>query len=240
MRGVKGIEMWVILLGMNHGAIGRRWLRRRELQVGLSALLLMQASISVIFTPVLLAQQKPASSKTSSKEEYRDAEAYKIYSALLKAHSDSPFVIEAKTLFFDEAAPDNLDVKGESRFRELWGTVLEDFAVKYRTPMSLTESIPLAAPYVLVSEETISGIFGNGDDWYTFRERYPHADGIYNFSPVGFDERKTRAMVWMQFTCGKRCFFGTYHFFRKSGGKWREVKVEAQVRLLGSPTDSVK
>lgn len=129
----------------------------------------MQASISVIFTPILLAQQKPASSKNSSREEYRDAEGYKIYSALLKllkAHSDSPFVISAKTVFFDEAAPGNLDVKGDSHFRELWGTVLEDFAVKYRTPMSLTESIPLAAPYVLVSEETTSAIFGNGsNDW---------------------------------------------------------------------------
>jgi hypothetical protein len=74
--------LWVILSGMNHGAIGKRWLRCRELQVGLSALFLMQAPISVIFTPGLLAQQKPASSKTSSKEEYRDAEAYKIYSIL--------------------------------------------------------------------------------------------------------------------------------------------------------------
>lgn len=228
------------LLGMSHGAIGRRWLRCRELQVGFSAFLLMQASISVILTPVLLAQQKPASSKTSSKEEYRDAEAYEIYSALLKAHSDSPFVIEAKTLFSDEAAPNNLGVKGDSHFRDLWGTVLEDFAVKYRTPMSLIKSIPLTAPYILVSEETISAIFRNGNDWSTFRERYPHAHGIYNFSPVGFDERKTRAMVWMQFTCGERCFLGTYHFFRKSGGKWREVKVEAQIRVLGIPTDSVK
>lgn len=226
---------------MNHGAIGRRWLRCRELQVGFSAFLLMQASISVIFTPVLLAQQKPASSKTSSKGEYRDAEAYTIYSTLLKkAQSDSPFVIRAKTLFSDEASPDNLGVKGDSHFTELWCTVLEDFAVKYRTPMSLIKSIPLAAPYILVSEETISAILRNGNDWSTFRERYPHAGGIYDFSPVGFTERKTRAMVWMQYICGNRCYIGTYHFFRKSGGKWREVKVEAESWVLGIPTDSVK
>jgi hypothetical protein len=133
-------------------------------------------------------------------------------------------VIEAKTLFFDEAAPDNLGVKGDSHFRELWGTVLEDFAVKYRTSMSLTKSIPLAGPYVLVSEETLRMIFKNGNEWYTFTERYPHAHGAYCLSPVGFDERKTRAMVWMQFICGERCYFGTYHFLIKGGGKWREVK----------------
>ena len=173
----------------------------------------MLAPIAVCFAPVLLAQQEPTKSKTGSREKYRDAEAYKIYSALFKAHSDSPFVIEAETMFFDEAAPDNLGVKGDSHFRELWGTVLEDFALKYRTPMSLTESIPLAAPHVFVSDETLSTVLSNG--WYKFTAHYPHAHGVYCFSPVGFNERKTRAMVWMQFTCGRTLRLWNLPFFQE-------------------------
>jgi hypothetical protein len=219
---------------MNPSSAERRWLRCRELRAGLSAFLLLQASISTSLTPILSAQQKTANTKTRSTEDYTDAEAYKIYSALLEAGTDSQFVIEAKTFSFEKATPYNLGIKGNSHFRKLWGPVLSNFAAKERKPMSLTESIPLTASYVLVSEETLSSIFKAGNGWDTFSERYPHAHGVYSFSPVGFDQRKTRAMVWMDFACGLLCGYGTYHFLEKSEGKWREVVVKAEIMSMVS------
>jgi hypothetical protein len=218
---------------MNHSPIARCWLRCRELQLGL-LFFLMQASISVIFTSTLLAQQKTANSEINQRKTYRDAEAYKIYSVLLGAESDSQLVVEANTRFFYKATPDNLDIKGDLHFEKLWGPVLNDFAAKYRTPMSLTESIPLTPSYVVVSEHALNSIFRDGGGWNRFSELYPHAHGVYSFSPVGFDQRKTRAIVWMNFACGQLCNYGTYHFLEKSGGKWREVKVEARFTVLVS------
>jgi hypothetical protein len=219
---------------MNPSSAARHWWSCREPRAALSAFLLLQASISTSLTPIVSAQQKNANTKTSSTEDYTDAEAYQIYSALLDTQTDSYFVIEAKTFFFEKSAPDNLGIKGNSHFRKLWGPLLRDFAAKERTPMSLTESIPIKASYVLVSGETLSSIFKADNGWDAFSERYPHAHGVYSFSPVGFDRGKTHAMVWMQFACGQLCGHGTYHFFEKSEGKWREVIVKAVIMELVS------
>jgi hypothetical protein len=220
---------------MNRSPTGRRWLRFRG-QVGLSCILLLRAPISSSSTPVLSAQQNPINSKSSSTEDYTDPEAYKIYSALLDAATDSPIVIQAKTSSFDEASPNNLSIKGDSHFRKLWGPVLNDFVAKYRMPMSLKESIPMTATYVLISKEALKSIFEGRSvkGWDAFAERFPHAQGIYSFSPVGFDQGRTRAIVWMNFACGGLCGYGTYHFFEKIGGKWVEVKPKARIPVLVS------
>ncbi|MFZ0211389.1 MAG: hypothetical protein WBE20_03800 [Candidatus Acidiferrales bacterium] len=189
--------------------------------------LLLQGSL----LPCLRAQQRPKENKTNTAELYTDADAYEIYAVLLGGEKGSSFVVQAQTDSWEKTTTDNLGIKGDSKFMKLWGTTLSDFVTKYRPPRILTKNIPLSAPYEIVPEVAINTILHEGG-WNALSERYPLAHGFYTFSAVGFNPQRNRAIVWMLNQCGELCGGGTYHFFEKKDGKWREVPVHASVPML--------
>jgi hypothetical protein len=184
--------------------------------------------------PSLPASQDPDEKKAALAESYTDADAYRIYAIMLEGEKHSSFVIQAETDSWEKVTPDNLDIKGNSKFMKLWGAALRDFAAKDRTAKILGKNIPLTAAYEIVPQSAITSLFKHEQGWTTFAERYPLVNGYYTFSPVGFNPQRTRALVWMTYACGGLCGYARYHFLEKSRGRWREVTVKADVGGLSS------
>lgn len=175
----------------------------------------------------------PKQNKALAASPYADFDAYQIYANLLAGEKAPPFVIRAETESWEKTTPKKLDIKGDPKFRRVWGGALKNLATEYRTPKLLSQNIPLAAAYRIVPESSLNNILSTERGWTVFSEQY-HAYGFYSFSPVGFNGRKTRAVVWMMFLCGGLCGHGTYHFFEKRDGRWHEVSVRAEVPNLVS------
>ncbi len=120
---------------------------------------------------------------TNPAEPYTNPDGYRIYAVLLENENHSSVVIQSETVSWDKASPDNLGIKGDSKFRKEWGTALNDFTIQYRTAKLLGKNIPLDALYELISRGTIDSIFKNEHGWPTFYDRYSPANGFYSFSP---------------------------------------------------------
>lgn len=60
--------------------------------------------------------------------------------------------------------------------------------------------------------------------WDQFYSRYPDSGGYVVFSAVGFNETKTRALVYIAHYCGNLCGGGSHHFMEKVDGRWRETR----------------
>jgi hypothetical protein len=162
-------------------------------------------------------------------EPYTDADGYSIYGILLKGIRHSLFVIQSETESEGHRPmPEDGQIKRDRNFYRVWEPVLNDYAKQFQTAKLLTRSIPTSAPYVLVPRESIEALFKSAL-WNEFYERYPSSGGYYWFSAVGFDPHKTRAIVDMGWLCGPFCGGGQPHFFEKTDGKWREVKVNADI-----------
>jgi hypothetical protein len=184
---------------------------------------------------VTLAGKQSPEDKKAAPTPYVDTDGYQIFANLLAGEKASSFVIQAETESFQKTTPKNLGIKGDAKFMKLWGVALRDLATEYRTPKLLGKYIPLAVPYEIVPEERLTEVIDHGRGWATFYEQYPLAHGYYSFSPVGFNAAKTRAIVWMTYSCDGLCGAGgTYHFFEKRGGRWREVSVKAEVIMMAS------
>lgn len=213
-------------------SVGNLWPRRAKTKViGLFiAFSLLSGNIQASFA----LKQNSEEKKVGRTEPYSDPDGYQIYAILLNGGEGSSFVIQAETESWQKVTAKNLGIKGDSKFKKRWGTVLRDFAAKYRTPKLLSSSIPMTAAYKIVPADSLLEIFKREQGWTTFSQRYPLAHGFYVFSPVGFNGPRTRAVVWMMNSCGELCGYGTYHFFEKDSGRWHEVSVRAQVPTIVS------
>lgn len=180
------------------------------------------------------AKQASEDTKAEPTKSYTDPDGYQIYAALLTGEKASSFVIQAETESSEKTTVNNLDIRGDHRFTTRWGAALRDLAAEYRAPKLLSKSIPLTASYEIVSVDTLNEIFNQKQGWARFSQRYPSAHGYYSFSPVGFNPTKTRAVVWTAYSCAGLCGGGTYHFFEKKDGSWREVSVNAEVPKVAS------
>jgi hypothetical protein len=174
-------------------------------------------------------QDAPAHLETSAKP-YEDPDAYAIYSILLRSYKDSSFVIRAETESRTGVTPESTGIKGDRSFRHEWGDAVKNYSKGYSDPSLLTRNFSIEAPYELVPKEKMDAVFepGTGLGWEAFYKNYPLSRGYYWFSAVGFDSRKTHAIVQMNNMCGGLCGRGELHFFEKKDGMWREVQVDAE------------
>jgi hypothetical protein len=170
--------------------------------------------------------QGPTAQPDATIQPYRDTDAYSIYGILLEGKG-SHFVIQAETEEWAMATPENMGIRGDRTFHKIWGPVLNDYARQFREPKIITQNIPVKASYELVTKQAIAAVLKPSGNWTAFYDVYPQSNGYYWFSAVGFDPRRTHAIVSMNHSCGPLCGRGEPHFFEKKNGKWQEVTVQA-------------
>src|SRR5262249_24306901 len=109
-----------------------------------------------------------------------------------------------------------------------WKPVLDDFKSENASTRTLSERFQLPVPYSLVDREAIMQPFQDAGvgGWGRFYTRYPASGGYIEVSAVGFDEGRTRAMVYVAHHCGGLCGGGTHHFVEKVEGRWRPATLD--------------
>lgn len=75
--------------------------------------------------------------------------------------------------------------------------------------------------YTIESSDAI-GVFSPGD-WEGFHRRHPDSRGFIIMSAVGFNKKKTQAIVYTGSSCGSLCGRWSFHLLEKKDGKWMKV-----------------
>ena len=107
-------------------------------------------------------------------------------------------------------------------------SVIADYVTSNAKRWVLRRKFKIAKPYILISREEFQGFFNGNpvDGWKAFYVKYPESGGVVEFSAVGFNHRRTIAMVRMSTGCGPLCAGGTYHFLQKKNGKWQPLELK--------------
>jgi len=169
-------------------------------------------------------------------QDYDNAEAYRVYSALLSSkyfakETTLRYVIEAETTspqeFFSECFPSQADL-GLSD----WQTFL-DLKKEGQVVRTLENHFEPTARYQVVPRSLLEPQLNDGGVlWGGFEKYYPDSPGIISISPVGFNESKDRALVYVSFTCGVLC--GGVHFYtlEKCGNSWKIIEPAASCTMF--------
>lgn len=93
-----------------------------------------------------------------------------------------------------------------------------------RPPVCLSPSFDLKVEYRLMGEEEFEQIFtparGVADGWKEFYNRYPGSNGYVGLTDVGFDSKRTQALVHAWRFGGGTDGVGRYYFLTKGAGGW--------------------
>jgi hypothetical protein len=100
----------------------------------------------------------------------------------------------------------------------------DDFVDKFCTPgpMSRALSQKFTVAFVDGNKYEVDGSVID-TNLKKLKTQYPGANGIHQFSRVGFDSRLREAIVVTDFNCGMLCGGGRYLVLKKSGGQWHAV-----------------
>lgn len=103
--------------------------------------------------------------------------------------------------------------------------MLDDFLRQNASPRHLVGEFQLDLPYLLLDRQTVDGLLKEGEGWRDFHTLYPDSKGFIEVSAVGFDESRTRAMVYVAHYCGGLCGGGMHHVMEKVNGTWHPSKL---------------
>jgi hypothetical protein len=148
---------------------------------------------------------------------YEDAEAYKVYSALLP-QSDLPLLILNDTIG-EKTCLSSVRAVDKSA-----ASAFDDYEKVNLTSWKLQDKFSLPKLPKLVSNDDIRTM--DEEDRRTGREKpgssrtQPH----FILSAVGFNADKTIAVVWIYYACGGLCGNGRLAVLRKADGAWKETK----------------
>jgi hypothetical protein len=185
---------------------------------------------------VVLLQTLSLRADKSIPQKYDDAEAYRVYSALLLSRyfsksPDSPkFVIETETTspttHFPTCFPNQSDLDLSD-----WQTLL-DLKKEAQIPRVLKDHFKPTMRYWLVPRGQLDAeIIENGVLWAGFQRRYPDSPGIVSLSAVGFNERKDRALVYVSFVCGILCGGAHFYTLEKRDKGWQIIEPAASCMI---------
>ena len=141
-----------------------------------------------------------------------------VYSAILaKRSQDEVIVINDYTSQGLLADATNIN-KRESGLTQ---HTINDYQKKKEKSQKLANNFKMTNRVIFLNEKEEKEIFREGQDgWAKFNKIYPKANGIINFSRVGFNRDKTQALVYRGFGCGWLCGQGDFIVLRKVDGKW--------------------
>jgi hypothetical protein len=159
-----------------------------------------------------------------------DADAYAIYSMLLK--KQGPVVAgKMKRLLLAAETPvngsDDLDrcLAAEGSVDPAVVSLVRTFQAENKHSWQFERKFDLPIPYELIKQETFRSFFKdiNAPGWSNFFKAYPDSGYFFGVSVITFDPKKTRALVYVGYGCGFTCGKASYHLVEKREGKWTEV-----------------
>jgi hypothetical protein len=137
-------------------------------------------------------------------------------------------VISNQTRFYSN--PDYLkEIPFEQRFQDMkkyyvaaTDDTLKDFDSKMRQSLKLNFIFELPVKYIFINKEEVSK--GKEGGIIAFSKKYPDAEGMIEFSAVGFNEEKNQAFVRVDFIYCPLCGFGNSILLEKINDNWKIVK----------------
>jgi hypothetical protein len=108
-----------------------------------------------------------------------------------------------------------------SKMHDVAPETTASFLARNATAYPLRADMSLGAPYVLISQAELGGLFPGGEaDWGVFRARYPDAWGYQSLSRVGFNADLTQALVYLGGEVDYLAGEGDYYLMNKVNGVW--------------------
>ena len=158
---------------------------------------------------------------------YNDAEAYKVYEALLPTDW-TVTVAHARRLLLQAQTGSRLDfcLKPDPESAALLQPVFDSFNTLSKTTWLLQPNFKLSIPYEFASSEDLQAFFKpGGTGWEGLARRYPDSAHSYIvLSPVAFNADRTIAVVYMGHSCGSLCGGGTFHVLENKDGIWKGMR----------------
>ncbi len=160
------------------------------------------------------------------KRQYNEAEAQRVYDALLsskyfyKGPDRIVWVIRTETAggISPECMP-----KPEDLDLDDWQAI-RDFVKENQAAKLLDPRFAWSAPVVVVRRNYLQDLMDDDPDWNRFRKTYPDSPGTLTFSAVGFNERRDYALVRTSFECGLLCGGIRFHALERRAGVWHVVE----------------
>lgn len=178
---------------------------------------------AVLVVLLFLSTASAVAQNSIAAESYDVDEAYRIYSVLLPHEESVDFakgrlVIREETVSKPEVPEPCLTAEAANKFKD----AIADYKRVTSKPWLLQRQFQIEKPYEIVSANTIEILFKE-DGWDAFYKRYPESGGYVILSAVGFNQEKTRAIVYTGSSCGSLCGRWSLHLMEKIGGKWTQV-----------------
>ncbi|GAC1631862.1 MAG: hypothetical protein NVS9B14_04360 [Candidatus Acidiferrum sp.] len=146
--------------------------------------------------------------------DYEDREGYEVLSVLLNAKSRE-WKNEIVRIYSQTAVGQRIfDIEKDCsptprEFREAF----RDFNQKAKAKFAIQKRFTLEKEYEFDS----SGLAYVGAPENAFRS------GIYHLGAVGFDETRTRAVVFLEYRCGIQCGSSLFYLLKKTASGWQEA-----------------
>jgi hypothetical protein len=157
-----------------------------------------------------------------------DPETYAVYAAALSVRSEQ-YSKNLVVLRRDTAPRVDWGCISGPRFGlpSGWQAVVDDYVRQNHASWQIVDDI-FPERHVVAAAEELPGVRGStiGDDadaWQSFRERYPGATGYFAVSAVGYNESKTRAMVFVVYVGGPHSGVGYYNLLERGPNGWQRV-----------------
>jgi hypothetical protein len=189
------------------------------------------AFLSVVADAALAVGHDSAQGRHAGPKGIDDPEAYAVYASLIpeewtvRVARAKRLVVLRETATYDRCIPSGGAMENE------WKPVVDSFKAENAAVRHVLSDRNIHLPYILVPRADMTQLFKDpGDDpafgWTHFYNRYPDSGGYMEFSAVGFDPSKTRAMVYMAHHCGSLCGGGTHHLLQKVDGRWQPARLK--------------
>jgi hypothetical protein len=194
----------------------------------------MRRFLSVLFVLVALwlarpiPGQNPSTTPDDAKNPpvYTVHEAYDLYSAILEIQSESV----QQTVVTRETEPHTMCLKPSDEANISIRAAMVDYVKANQNSFTLQTAFKVSKPYTLVSRQDLNRLIGG--TWKTFHLTYPNSGGVQTFSAVGFDSRKTFAVVYYSQVGNLFGGTGAILVFQKVDGQWKELPRKAMCRWI--------
>jgi hypothetical protein len=141
---------------------------------------------------------------------YENSDAYDVYDALLSTDgtsATSPLVISAET----ESA--GMCLRPEGEWERTLMHAMADYNKQNAKTYRLEPKFKMKRRYELLTKDKIYARF-----------MHPGDGRWVGLSAVGFNSKRTIAVLWVSYGCPGLCGSGTFHVLQKKNGKWQPSK----------------
>ena len=202
-----------------------------------------------VFLAAIVVVGSVSAQSPSMPDAYIDFDGYTVISTLLKQRLErefskkpdpnktnfpNPIVIELRAAKGSIREADPKKCFDDKAALNEWSGAFANYAELNKKDWVLQKQLRIEDPYELAAT---SRFFSDAahDGWRAFYGAYPHAEGVFDFSVVGFDTDKRHAVVYMGFGCGPLCGDGAFHLFKRRDNTWVEWRGKGRDKWGGCP-----